>query len=638
MFIVTRSKHNPILEPTETRPWESVASFNPSPVLIGKDLHVFYRALARPDVLITPYAGRSTIGYTCGQERDSFEKRVQVIAPTEAWEHYGCEDPRATYFEGKWYVFYTALGGYPFSASNIRVAVAIGDTPESLNEKHLVTPFNAKAAALFPERVNGKIALLLSAHTDEPPTTVAIAYADTMEDYFTPAFWDAWQQDLESHRVSIAVRSSEDHIEVGSVPLKIEGGWLLMYSYIQNYFGGGERVFGIETVLLKEDNPQEVIGATIHPLLTPEANYERYGIVPDIVFPTGLVRRGDTLDIYYGAADTTSAIAHVSLPHLLSALTSEGRDTFMTREPGGPFLSPILEHAWESRSVSNAAAVDLEGSVHLLYRAQGEDNTSVIGYARLEDGRTLSERLPEPVYAPRIPEEQKMGSPTGNSGCEDPRAVVIDGAVHMCYTAYDGVHATRGALSSISVEDFVAHAFENWSTPTLLTPEGINDKDVALFPEKIDDKLCIVHRIDPNICIDMSEHVPPHHEVNKCIELMGRRAGMWDATKVGVAGAPHKVPEGWLFIYHAVGADHVYRLGAALLSDDASSLLARTNGPILAPVMEWEKVGVVNNVVFSCGSVIRDGLMYVYYGGADTSLGLATISLNSLMERLTPNI
>jgi predicted GH43/DUF377 family glycosyl hydrolase len=288
--------------------------------------------------------------------------------------------------------------------------------------------------------------------------------------------------------------------------------------------------------------------------------------------------------------------------------------------------------------VSNAAALDIDGSVHLLYRAQGEDNTSVLGYARLDDGRTVSERLPQPVYTPRMPFEGKLGLPNGNSGCEDPRAVVLDDQVYICYTAYDGAHPTRGALASISVKDFTAHNFTSWSTPTLLTPDIVNDKDVALFPERINGEICIVHRIDPNICMDMSKDLPPTHEVNRCIELMGRRKGMWDATKVGIAGTPHKVKEGWLFIYHAVGADHVYRLGAALLSHDTLSLLARTNAPILEPVDTWEKVGVVNNVVFSCGSIIRDDTLYVYYGGADTSLGLATMSLTTLMERLTPTL
>ena len=119
---------------------------------------------------------------------------------------------------------------------------------------------------------------------------------------------------------------------------------------------------------------------------------------------------------------------------------------------------------------------------------------------------------------------------------------------------------------------------------------------------------------------------------------MDRRPGMWDATKVGIAGPPHKVPQGWLFIYHAVGADHVYRLGAALLSLDATSLLARTNAPILEPLLPWEKEGVVNNVVFSCGSILRDDMLFVYYGGADTAIGLATISKDELLARLLPNI
>jgi predicted GH43/DUF377 family glycosyl hydrolase len=638
MFIVRRSSKNPILAPAPGRPWEAVAAFNPAPIIKDGSAHVFYRALARPDVLLTPYAGRSTVGYASTLADGTFGNHRQVIMPTEAWEHYGCEDPRATFFEGKWYVFYTALGGYPFSASNIRVAVAAGVSPTDLTEKHLVTPFNAKAAALFPERIGGKVALLLTAHTDEPPSTIAIALADSVEDFWTPAFWDGWHGDLASHKVNIPLRSDRDHLEVGSVPLKTEAGWLLAYSYIQHYFGDGERVFGIEAVLLDSDDPRTVVGATKFPILTPEASYERFGMVPDIVFPTGLVRRGDTLDIYYGAADTTSAIAHVSLPHLLSAMSEPVRDSFMTRSPENPILTPDPTHPWESKAVLNAAALDEGGSVHLLYRAQGTDNTSVIGYARLEDGLHVSERLPTPVYAPRQPYEGKRGSTDGNSGCEDPRAVVLDDTVYMCYTAYDGVHETRGALSGIPLDDFLAHRFDTWSTPTLLTPEGVNDKDVCLFPERIGGEVAIVHRIDPNICLDLSEQLPPTHEVNRCIELMGRRPGMWDATKVGIAGPPHKLPEGWLFIYHAVGADHVYRIGAALLNADATVVIARTSAPILEPVVGWEKEGVIGNVVFSCGHIIRDDTLYLYYGGADTALGVATLSVSELMTRLLPTL
>jgi predicted GH43/DUF377 family glycosyl hydrolase len=242
------------------------------------------------------------------------------------------------------------------------------------------------------------------------------------------------------------------------------------------------------------------------------------------------------------------------------------------------------------------------------------------------------------VYVPREPYEGKRGNPDGNSGCEDPRAALLDDRVFICYTAYDGVSATRGAISSISLDDFLLHRFDTWSTPTLLTPEDVNDKDVCLFPERINGSIAIVHRIDPNICLDLSEHLPPQHEVNRCIELMGRRPGMWDATKVGVAGTPHKLPQGWLFIYHAVGADHAYRIGAALLNDDATVVLARTNAPILEPVVGWEKEGVIGNVVFSCGHIIRDDILYLYYGGADTALGVATLSVSELMNRLTPDL
>ena len=638
MFIVTRSAKNPILLPVEAHPWESVATFNPAPVIADGNAHVFYRALARPDVLVTPHVGRSSVGYAVTDARGCFGCRRQVIVPTEPWDQFGCEDPRATRFEGKWYVFYTAVGGYPFSAANIRVAAAVGDGPAELHEKHLVTPFNAKAAALFPDRVDGKVALLLTAHTDDPPATIAIALADSVEDFWTSAYWDEWHANLAAHRVAIPMRGPRDHLEAGGVPVATDQGWLLAYSYIQHYFGGGQRVFGIEAVLLDRDDPRRVKGCTRHPMLTAEAAYERYGMVPDIVFPSGLVRRGETLDLYYGAADTTSAIAHIHLPHLLSALEPDGLDRFVQRHPDNPILAPQPQHPWEANGVFNAAAVDLEDSVHLLYRAQGVDNTSVLGYARLADGLTVDERLPDPVYVPRLPWEGKRGGPNAYSGCEDPRAVVVDGRVHVCYTAYDGLRETRGALASIAVGDFLRHRFDCWTMPTLLTPEGIGDKDVSLFPRRIDGRLAVVHRVEPSICIDPGGLDQTEHPVSRCVALMAPRPGMWDAVKVGIAGPPLEVAHGWLVIYHGVGSDRAYRLGAALLSDDASTVLARTNAPILEPLADWERRGRVPNAVFSCGSIVRGDTLFLYYGGADTALGVATLSLSELLSRLMPEL
>ncbi|MFK5151241.1 glycosidase, partial [Klebsiella pneumoniae] len=84
------------------------------------------------------------------------------------------------------------------------------------------------------------------------------------------------------------------------------------------------------------------------------------------------------------------------------------------------------------------------------------------------------------------------------------------------------------------------------------------------------------------------------------------RPGMWDGTKIGIAGTPIRIPEGWLFIYHAVGPDFAYRIGAALIdAETGTRVIARTALPILSPVLPWEKSGQVSNVLFSCGAILR---------------------------------
>lgn len=624
------------------RAWEAIASFNPSPVIVGNTTHLFYRAMGEPDALRTPGRGFSTIGYAESSGKDVFGNRRQVVVPTEGYEQFGCEDPRATFFEGQWYVFYTALGGYPFAPDNIKVAVAIGPDPDHLTEKHLVTPFNAKAATLFPERINGEIVLLLTAHTDwtadHPRPTIAIARAKNMSDFWNPEFWKAWHENISTHALPDVRRSDSEHMEVAASPVMTSRGWLLVYSHIQNYYDEHHRIFGIEALLLAANDPQKILTKTAFPFLVPEEFYERYGLVTNIVFPTGALVTGDILQIYYGAADTSCAIARLSLSDLFESMENSGRDAFMTRSSIDPIIAPIKDHAWESLAVFNAAAIDLGGSVHLLYRAMGADNTSVMGYARLEDGIHVSERLSQPIYVPREDFENKNGTPTGNSGCEDPRISEIDGTLYLCYTAYDGVRETRGALSTIPTSNFLEKNF-TWSTPILLTPPNINDKDMCFFPEKMNGKVVVMHRIDPAICVDQFDTLPFDRPINRCVEVMDARPGMWDSVKVGAGAPPIRVPEGWLFIYHGVGSDHVYRLGAVLLdAETGTTVLSRTAVPILEPVLPWEKVGLINNVVFTCGVVLRGDTLFVYYGGADTAIGVATVSYSTLIKKMLPSL
>ena len=124
-----------------------------------------------------------------------------------------------------------------------------------------------------------------------------------------------------------------------------------------------------------------------------------------------------------------------------------------------PILSPRGD-GFESRDVFNPAAIDIDGTVYILYRAMDDTNTSTIGLALSKNGITIDERATEPVYAPRADFEQKRGKRDANSGCEDPRIVRIGNMLYMTYTAYDGVHAPGGAVSSISISDFVARRFE----------------------------------------------------------------------------------------------------------------------------------------------------------------------------------
>jgi predicted GH43/DUF377 family glycosyl hydrolase len=289
--------------------------------------------------------------------------------------------------------------------------------------------------------------------------------------------------------------------------------------------------------------------------------------------------------------------------------------------------------------VFNAAAIDLGGRVHLLYRAMGEDNTSTIGYAATKDGVKILERAEEPVYVPREEFEKKHGSGRGNSGCEDPRITKIDNTLYMTYTAYDGVHSTRVALSTISEKDFLARRWNKWSKPVLTTPEHVNDKDTCIVPEKIGGQYMLMHRIDPMICADFLDILDfKKNKLTRCIEMMGPRPGMWDSEKIGIAGPPIKTEKGWLLIYHGVSKTSTYRLGAVLLDlQNPSIVLSRSVDTIFEPIEEYERVGVVGKVVFSCGIVKRGDTLLIYYGAADTVLGVAKLSLKKLLTILLPD-
>ena len=134
MFTVTRSEYNPILSPNEDHPWEAAAAYNGCPVVIGKKTYLVYRALSEPQLLKEPRIRMSTIGRAISKDGKHYEDRVALVKPDMDFDKYGCEDPRVTKIGKSYYIVYTALGGFPFSADNIKVAVAISDDLETVRE------------------------------------------------------------------------------------------------------------------------------------------------------------------------------------------------------------------------------------------------------------------------------------------------------------------------------------------------------------------------------------------------------------------------------------------------------------------------------------------------------------------------
>lgn len=640
MVTTKRSKDNPILTPIKANNWEAHATFHGSPIKVGSTYYLLYRALSIDHLHEGVRMKLSTIGISESGDGIHFRKRKQLIVPEYQWEKYGCEDPRITKIDDTYYIFYTAISSWPPTSESIKVAVA---TTRNLEggpiEKHLVTPFNAKAMAMFPQKVNGKLAVAVSVNTDRPPSKLALALLDEPSQLWNEELWREWYEKLETHVIPI-YHTDNDHLEVGAVPVATDEGWVLVFCYIEDYFSGN-RIFRIDAALLDFENPQKLIGQTLDPLLIPEEQYETYGMVSNVIFPSGAFLEEGQFFIYYSACDTTVCRASITANDLLRELKQNPtvnphhrKPELLARFEGNPIISPIKEHVWESKYTFNAGAIYAGGKVHVLYRAMGDDDTSVLGYALSQDGLHIDERLREAVYVPREAFEMKYHP--GFSGCEDPRLTRLGDTIYMCYTAYDGVNPPRIALSTIKVNDLFVKSW-NWSTPRLISSPGVDDKDSCVVSEKINNRYVVFHRLPPCIWVDFVSDLD--FGDNRWIgghPLMGPRTNSWDNLKIGLNGPPEKTEDGWLLLYHGVSREDMkYRMGVALLDlNNPLKVIARLQNPIFEPVAWYENEGYRAGTVFSNGQVIKDGVLYVYYGGADQYLGVATAPIKNILDSL----
>ncbi|MCJ7422987.1 glycosidase, partial [Candidatus Bathyarchaeota archaeon] len=217
-------------------------------------------------------------------------------------------------------------------------------------------------------------------------------------------------------------------------------------------------------------------------------------------------------------------------------------------------------------------------------------------------------------------------------GCEDPRLTLIGDQIVMAYTALseiDHEQLYQIALTSITVDNFLKKRWK-WDERSLPF-RNILDKDAVIFPSKIDGQYVMLHRIEPSMCVAYSDNLTRWYNI---ASLMRPRTKSWDCWKIGAAGTPIELNEGWLVIYHGVNFERIYSLGVLLLDKhNPETILYRSETPILTPVTDYERLGKVPNVVFSCGNVLINDEVLVYYGGADSVMCVATYELNELVPK-----
>ena len=318
--------------------------------------------------------------------------------------------------------------------------------------------------------------------------------------------------------------------------------------------------------------------------------------------------------------------------------------------------NPILRpgtNPWTAEAVLNPAAAVLGGRTHLIYRAIGMDGVSRLGYASSPDGVLFDKRLSYPIYVAQKPRNlpghvrrySPVLYPSGGSwgGCEDPRMVVIDGRVYITFNMFDGWDFIRVAAISISEEDFLTEQFWKWDGPHILSKPGELHKNWVIFPEKINGKYAILHSVSPAIDIAYRDSIEDIGTEEPFINSwVGARASLpmredvWDSFIRSAGPPPVRTDYGWLLFYHAMDAREPsrYKLGAMILDlNDPTKVLYRSVGPVLAPDEYYENNGKPG-IVYACGAVVREGTLFVYYGGADKVVCVATSSIENFVDTL----
>lgn len=244
---------------------------------------------------------------------------------------------------------------------------------------------------------------------------------------------------------------------------------------------------------------------------------------------------------------------------------------------------------------------------------------SYIRIARSKDGRNFTIDDTAAVYPSNRHEEY---------GIEDPRVTKIDDTYYIYFSA---VSRYGIGESMVKTQDFKTYTH----CGMIFSAEN---KDVLLFPEKINGKYYALSRPGlksmGSLEVWMAESPDLYHWGNHQ-HLFGLRKDMWDSARIGGGAVPFKTEQGWLELYHGATADNRYCMGAILLDlENPRKVLARSEMPLVEPDADYEANGFFGGVVFSCGVIVRDDVITMYYGCADTSMAALELSLKEVLASL----
>ncbi len=295
----------------------------------------------------------------------------------------------------------------------------------------------------------------------------------------------------------------------------------------------------------------------------------------------------------------------------------------LNRVPENPIIT-VEDIPFRANTVFNGTPVATDDGVYLLLRIEGQRGYSFFALARSTDGLnfTIDDK---PVM---LPAKDGPFAKYETKGIEDPRITVIEGT---CYVVYTAVGSCGSRIALAKTEDYV-----NYERIAIISEPG--NKDGILFPRKINARYA---RLDRPIGLGVGSmwvsYSPDLINWGDSQVIISPRSGYWDDFRVGASVTPIETQKGWLVIYHGVKmtcAGPIYRIGVVLLDlDDPSKVIKQGAQPILSPREDYERIGDIGNVCFACGAIIDDvGNMKIYYGAADTSICIATCTLDQLLN------